>query len=119
MGNRNLSTAELQLANVLLEEVRAKIRELAGGDGELEFAYRRKVFKELSYDERDKPAVRKRLKVVKRKEQDGTCPLCAEALPEKYCVLDRLRAADGYTVENTRLICQPCDEKTQRGRGFA
>ncbi len=119
MANRRLSPEELRSAIALLDDVRAKIRVLGGGDAELEFAYRRKVFKELSYDERDKPAVRSRLKAQKRAEQKGVCPLCKNALPDKYCVLDRFHAAAGYTADNTRLICQPCDTETQRSRGYA
>jgi hypothetical protein len=83
------------------------------------FALRRKVYKELTYDERDKPSVRKKLKAQKRKEQNGICPACEKPLPATYCVLDRFNAADGYTAENTRLICQPCDITIQSGRGYA
>jgi hypothetical protein len=34
-------------------------------------------------------------------------------------VLDRLQAVDGYTPENTRLICNECDKKVQRERRYA
>jgi hypothetical protein len=44
---------------------------LFGEDRELLFAYRRKVYKELICDERDKPMVRRRLKSLKREEQGG------------------------------------------------
>jgi hypothetical protein len=77
------------------------------------------VYKELIYDERDKPMVRRRLKALKRREQDRICPLCKNPLPEKYCVLDRFVAADGCTAENTQLICQDCDVKTQASRSYA
>jgi hypothetical protein len=40
------------------------------------------------------------------------------SLPERYCVLDRAAAAKGYTPENTRLICQACDVKSQASRGY-
>jgi hypothetical protein len=119
MPNRRLTAKELAEANTLLEAVRARLFELAVGDTDLLFAYRRKVYKELIYDERDKPMVRRRLKSVKREEQAGVCPLCNNPLPEKYCVLDRFVAAAGYTTENTRLICQHCDVKTQAARGYA
>jgi hypothetical protein len=75
--------------------------------------------KELTYDERDKPMVRRRLKAAKRREQSGICPLCKNPLPDKYRVLDRFVAAAGYTAENTQLICQDCDVKTQASRGYA
>ena len=95
------------------------MRQLAGDDAELLFALRRKVYKELTYDERDKPMVRRRLKVQKRLAQGGQCAAGSHPLPENYCVLDRLSAVDGYTAENTRLICQACDIATQQSRGYA
>jgi hypothetical protein len=119
MPNRKLKAEELAEANQLLETVRARLVELAAGDPGLLFAFRRKVYKELIYDERDKPMVRRRLKAVKRRDQGGNCPLCKNPLPEKYCVLDRFVAAAGYTAENTQLICQDCDVKTQASRGYA
>ena len=42
---------------------------------ELLFAYRRKVYKELICDKRDKPMKRRRLKALKRQEQNGLCAL--------------------------------------------
>jgi len=119
MPNRRLTVEELTKANAFLETVRTRLLELAAGDTDLLFAYRRKVYKELIYDERDKPMVRRRLKSAKREEQAGICPQCNNPLPEKYCVLDRFVAAAGYTTENTRLICQNCDVKTQAARGYA
>ena len=119
MPNRTLTADELTDANALLDEVRARLAALADGDCDLHFAFRRKVYKELMCDERGKPMARRRLKVTKRQEQAGNCPLCNKPLPEKYCVLDRFVAAAGYTVENTRLICQECDTKTQAERGYS
>ncbi len=119
MPNRRLSIEKLEKANALLAEVRAKLEALSGGDKDLLFAYRRKVYKELTYDERDKPMVRRKLKDQKRKEQRGLCVICKEPLPGKYTVLDRLRAVDGYTRENTRLIHQACDVKHQESKGYA
>jgi UTP:GlnB (protein PII) uridylyltransferase len=119
MPNRRLSAEELLLANALLAEVRARLEELSKGDAELLFAFRRKVFKELTYDERDKPGARKKLKDQKWKEQRGLCALCAKELPESYTVLDRFNAADGYTKENTRLIHSACDVLHQASKGYA
>jgi hypothetical protein len=99
--------------------IRAGLQKLAGDDADLLFALRRKVYKELTYDERDKPMVRRKLKAQKRAEQGGQCPACSQPLPDKYCVLDRFSAATGYTAENTRLICQACDIATQQSRGYA
>ena len=118
MPNRRLTPAELHAAGQLLDSIRSQLEALAGGDADLLFALRRKVYKELTYDERDKPSVRKKLKTLKRKDQNGICPECKKLLPATYCVLDRFNAADGYTVENTRLICQPCDIGIQTTRGY-
>ncbi len=119
MPNRRLTAAELEDARLLLTMVRAGLRQLAGDDADLLFALRRKVYKELVYDERDKPMVRRRLKAQKRQQQGGLCATCGQPLPHKYSVLDRLSAAAGYTAENTRLVCQACDVSTQQSRGYA
>lgn len=119
MANRQLTHQELERANGLLDEIRERLEELAAGDQELLFAYRRKVYKELTYDERGKPMQRKKLKEQKRAEQNNLCAICGDSLPEKYVVLDRYRAGDGYTRENTRLIHQRCDVHAQESRGYA
>lgn len=118
MSNKQLSTQELERANALLNDIRRKLEQLSGGDKELLFAYRRKIFKELGYDERSKPMVRKKLKDLKWKEQRGLCAICKRELPTKYTVLDRLSAVDGYTATNTRLIHQECDVREQASRGY-
>lgn len=119
MANRRLSPDELAQANALLDEIRAKLLQLSQGDRDLLFAYRRKIYKELTYDERGKPMYRRRLKDLKRLEQNGLCALCGTELPGKYVVLDRFNAADGYTPENTRLIHQHCDVQVQQSRSYA
>ncbi len=119
MPNRQLTAKELERAYELLAEIRKRLELLAHGDKELLFAYRRKVYKELTYDERDKPSVRRKLKEQKWKEQRGICTICGKELPEKYTVLDRLNAADGYTKENTRLIHRECDVAQQESKGYA
>jgi hypothetical protein len=118
MPNRRLSSEELIRANALLNSIRVRLRKLAGDDEDLRFAYRRKVYKELIYDERGKPMARRRQKALKRTEQGEICPLCKKPLPATYCVLDRFVAAAGYTTENTQLICQACDVMTQASRGY-
>lgn len=105
MPNRRLTPAELELANNILADVRAHIDAMAGEDFDLKFALRRKIFKELTYDERSKPMARRALKKRMRAQQGGICPICKEALPETYCVLDRFNAADGYVENNVQLIC--------------
>ena len=119
MPNRQLTEDELKKARALLTSVRARLLKLSNGDKNLLFAYRRKIFKELMYDERSKPMVRRHLKQMKRKEQAGLCAICQNPLPETYAVLDRFNAVDGYTMKNTRLIHQDCDAHTQLSRGYA
>ena len=119
MPNRILTPDERSKANELLDEIRQRIAVLSVGDRELIFAYRRKVFKELTYDERSGPSIRKKLKLLKYKEQNGLCTLCSKPLPEKYAVLDRLIAVNGYIQTNTRLIHPECDINTQISRGYA
>lgn len=119
MPNRKLELDELELARALLKDIRERLAALAAGDAELLFAYRRKIAKELGYDERSGPMARRKLKTQKRKEQGGLCARCREELPEKYVVLDRIAASKGYTPENTRLICEKCDREVQAERRYA
>lgn len=119
MPNRRLSADELAQANELLALIRERIGKLSAEDIELKFAYNRKIGKELSYDEREKPLRRRKLKVLKRKAQGDRCAQCGEPLPEKYAVLDRFQASLGYTAENTQLICETCDRRIQADRRFA
>ncbi len=118
MPNRTLSESELASAWALIGHIRERLDALAHDDSDLLFALRRKVYKELTYDERGKPAYRKRLKALKREEQGGRCTLCGEALPQTYCVLDRYNAAAGYTPENTRLLHAQCDADVQSQRKY-
>ena len=119
MANRQLTKEELdQMFSPLLEEVRSKLVELSGKDGELLWALRRKLSKELTYDERGKPAHRKKLKAKKRAEQDNKCAVCGASLPDKNAELDCIEAMKGYIAENTRLIHQDCHRQIQEERGF-
>jgi len=117
--NRNLTPDELAEARALLDEIRQRLVTMSHGDPELLFAYRRKLFKELTYDERSKPSVRRRLKAIKQAEQHGLCAVCQRPLPSTYCVLDRAVASLGYTADNTRLIHQRCDAEFQASRAYA
>ncbi len=119
MANRRLTADELVTANALLNELREKLADAAAGNTELHFALRRKIAKELTYDERSKPMERRRLKAQKRVDQNGFCAVCSRPLPPSYTVLDRFEAAKGYTAENTRLICESCDRAVQQQRGYA
>jgi hypothetical protein len=119
MPNRNLTPEELNKARKLLDFIRERMKQLSEGDEALIFAYRRKIYKELSYDERGKPMQRKMLKLKKYAAQKGLCAECQHNLPEVDAVLDRFAAIEGYTVKNTRLLCRECDLKIQKSRGFA
>ena len=120
MPNRQLTDDErATLFAPLITEVRARLHELSAGDPALLWALRRKLAKELGYDERGKPMHRTMLKMRKRIEQQNRCALCRGDLPEPGAVLDRLEAMKGYTVENTRLLCPPCDTEEQQRRGYA
>jgi hypothetical protein len=59
------------------------------------FAYRRKIAKELGYDERGKLGTRKQLKALKWRQQQGKCAHCQQGLPLSYSELDRKNAEDG------------------------
>lgn len=120
MPNRQLTKDELDtLFYPLIERVRADLRDSAGGDEELLWALRRKLYKELTYGERGKPTHRRLLKARKMKEQENRCARCADELPLRGAVLDRIEAMLGYTAENTRLLCHSCDQEVQTDRGFA
>lgn len=118
MPNRNLDTEELKHANVLLADIREKLKSLAGNDPLLLFAYRRKVVKELGYDERGKPGARGKLKALKWGLQSRKCAECGEELPMKYSELDRKNAADGYTEENTELVHAKCHQARQAAKKY-
>lgn len=57
MANRQLTPEELERANALLAEVRSRLEALSQGDKDLLFAYRRKIFKELTYQNRRQTTV--------------------------------------------------------------
>ena len=118
MPNHRLSSVQLEIARSLLREVRARITDISGGDTVLEFAYRRKVYKELTHDERSRPMVRRKLKALKMSEQCGLCAICKEPRPERGAVLDRVRAVDGYVSRNTRLVHAACDVDQQASKGY-
>lgn len=118
MPNPQLNKSQLQQAKELLDEIRGKIKTLAKNKPDLIFAFRKKIRKELTYDERSKPAQRRKLKELMRKKQKGVCPICRKKLPLKYAVLDRTEAIKGYVEENVKLICPNCDRKIQKRRGY-
>lgn len=109
---------DLTVARTILENARHEIESASNGDPELRFKLRRYVYIRLTHDERGSPAHRKALKKKKRDEQNNLCVLCKEPLPARGAVLDRFRAVDGYTMENTRLLCHSCDRTVQAERRF-
>lgn len=119
MPNRQLTKKELgEIFQPLFKNIANDLIKSSGKDKELLWALRRKLAKELIYEERGKPAHRRRLKGLKRKKQNGLCAVCKSVLPEKNTILDRFEAMKGYTEENTRLICGNCDFKIQSERKF-
>jgi ribosomal protein L44E len=107
-----------QLFLPLIDEVRNRLKELSDGDLDLMWALRRKLYKTLTYDERDNPTNRRILKQVKRAVQKNRCASCGKGLPEKNAVLDRFEAMKGYTEDNTQLICPECNVRIQEERGY-
>lgn len=119
MAYRELTEAELEaLFAPLLDEVHQRIQALSPGDDALAWALRRRLHKELSYEERGKPVQRRRLKEIKRLGQCNRCAVCQEQLPDKDVYLDRIAILAGYTQDNTRLLCLACSQDIQRGRGL-
>lgn len=118
MPNPQLTSGQRKRADELLNRIRQDLIELAGDDPALLFAYRRRIAKLLNYDERGPPTDRGKIKKAKRIEQDGLCPECHKPLPATYCVLDRTSAIGGYTIDNTRLLCEPCDRAIQIQRRY-
>jgi len=119
MPNRQLTKEELErLFTPLIDDVRAKLQQLSAGDEALTWALRRKLAKELTYDERGKPMRRKLLKAQIFARQHGNCAACHSPLPPKGSVLDRHEAMTGYTLENTQLLCPACDTQKQEARRY-
>lgn len=119
MPNRILTEDERkELFLPFIDEVRRRLEELSEGNQDLLWALRRKLYKTLTYDERDNPTNRRILKQVKRAIQQNMCATCGKSLPEKNAVLDRFEAMKGYTEDNTRLICPECNVQIQEERGY-
>ena len=112
--NRTLDENELVAARALLADIRALIDTAAADDEGLRFALNRKVYKELSYDERGRPNARQSLKARAVKAQGGACANCAAMLPENDTVLARLETEKGFVEGNVRVLCRKCDLALQR-----
>jgi hypothetical protein len=100
-------------------DIRKRLTSLAAGDLHLLFAFRRKIAKELGYDERGKPGTRGKLKALKWGQQSGKCAHCGDQMPLKYSELDRKNAVDGYAIDNTELVRAKCHQERQAAKGYA
>ena len=118
MANPTLDEEHLKRANALIARIKDEIRAMSGDNDQLLFAYRRKVYKELSYWERGKPMDRKRLKLRKWRAQGEACFACKQPMAMAYAILDRHEAIGGYTAENTDLICVGCDTGRQASKNY-
>lgn len=118
-STRKLTESERKLAKKILENTRRRIVEMADGDTNLLWAVRRYVYIRLQHDERGNPTQRKILKLKKWVAQKGKCAMCGKKLPEKGAELDRIYPMKGYTLANTRLVCQKCHRTDQEKKGFA
>ncbi|CAM8646267.1 hypothetical protein MCEGEM3_02638 [Oxalobacteraceae bacterium] len=118
---KNLSPENAAWADDVLNQVRKQLQERSDGDALLLHHLRRRIVKNLGYDEKSTPNERKKLKQRKMAEQNGMCLICETPLPERgyHAVLDRAVAHLGYTDSNVRLIHRDCDIKVQEERGFA
>ena len=114
-----LSKESRDKAVLILEWLRADILAAAAGDRDLIFQMKRYISKRLEFDERGTPTQRRKLKDLMWKKQRGLCALCSKELPERGAELDRFKAIDGYTVENTQLVCHACHRATQELRDFS
>lgn len=114
MATRKLTKTEIaDLFQPLYQDVSRRLEELSAGESSLLWALRRKLAKTLSYNERGTPMHRRKIKLLKFKEQNGLCAECGKPLPTRDTILDRLDAMKGYTVENTRLMCRRATTKSK------
>jgi hypothetical protein len=104
---------EIERAKILpiLAKLRVELEEAAGDNEAILFSMKRYIAKRLEFDERGTPTQRRKLKEHKWKSQRGLCAVCKENLPERGAELDRFVAMDGYTKDNTQLVCHACHRK--------
>ena len=116
--NKRLTEDEREAAKEILAKVRAEIERASGGKKDLAWAIRRYIYIRLQHDERGTPIRRKMLKLKKAAAQKGKCARCGDDLPERGANLHRLDAMEGYTDDNTELVCPKCHREQQAERGF-
>ncbi len=119
MPNRRLTPSEIAGLNDLQDITVAALALLADDDPELLFALRRRLYTRLMHLERGTPMHRTKLKRLKWKAQEGKCAICDKPMEQKGSELDRFKASDGYTVENTRLVHHECHVADQRAKGYS
>ena len=119
MPNRRLTPPEIASLNERQDVTVAALQFLAGDDAELLFALRRRLYTRLMHLERGTPMHRTKLKRLKWKAQEGRCAICDKAMDQKGSELDRTKASDGYTMENTRLVHHECHVADQAAKGFS
>lgn len=115
---RQLSDDERNAAREILQNIHEQLDNASSGDHDLLWAIRRYIYKQLMYDERGNPMVRKKLKELKWKTQKGLCALCGKELPVKGAELDRIITQKGYAEENIRLIHHDCHIEQQERKGY-
>jgi hypothetical protein len=118
----HLADQELTRIRQLLDTVRSELDKIAQGDLDKLHHGRRYIMKRLEFDERGTPAQRKNLRLALMAKQMGICPICKDPdrpLPARESELDRIKAALGYTLENTRLVHHECHRKSQAERNYS
>jgi len=119
MPNPTLTPVQREkLFKPLFAKLLSELEKLSEGDAATLWALRRKLAKELVYQERGTPAYRGKLKDLKREEQGNICPFCGRALPLKGAELDRIEGFLGYTQENTRLVHHKCHIQDQASKKY-
>ena len=110
---------QLEIARQVVAELRDRLSREALGNPRFLFSLRRYVWKRLEFDERGRPSDRKKIKFAKIIEQKGACAICSKDLPKRGAELDRFDPEQGYTEENTRLLCHDCHQEQQQLKNFS
>jgi hypothetical protein len=115
---KGLQGGQLEVAQRIVTELRDRFSQVTAGDQRFLFSLRRYIRIRLEHDERGRPADRRKVKLAKAIAQRGLCAICEGPIP-KEAELDRLDPEQGYTEENTRLVCHGCHREQQRARNFS
>lgn len=115
----NLTDEQLKAVRCLLDDVCARLEQIAAGNEKILFHARRYLQKRLEFGERSTPGKRSKLKLTLMAKQQGKCPECGEPLPARDSELDRANAVLGYTEENCRLVHHACHRRLQAARNYS